>query len=99
MSIVTTLDKTKLPVYYAYAPKLTKPPYLIYMGDGQETFDADNTHYHRENAYRVEYYFREKSETNEAAIEDTLLADGYNYSKSEDIFIEDEGVFVIYYYL
>lgn len=99
MSITTTLDKTKLPSYYAYAPKLTKPPYLIYMGAGQDTFEADNTLYHRENTYRVEYYFAEKNEAAETAIEDALLADGYNYSKSEDIYIEDEGVFAIYYYL
>ena len=33
----------------------------------------------------------------EAAIEDNFLADGYIYSKSEDTYIDGEGVYVIYY--
>jgi hypothetical protein len=59
--------------------------------------DADNTHYWRENTYQVEYYFTEKNEALEADIEDALLAAGFNYDKSEDVFIESEDVFVIYY--
>ena len=39
----------------------------------------------------------EKDETIESAIEDLLLENGYLYEKSEDVFIENEGVFVIYY--
>lgn len=97
MSIMTTLKKTHLPVFYSHAPELTQPPYLIYMGNGQNTFKADDTIYHRENTYRVEYYFRKKDEAMEAAIEDNFLADGYIYSKSEDTYIDDEGVYVIYY--
>jgi hypothetical protein len=61
--------------------------------------DADNTHYWRRNQYQVEYYFTTKNESNEAAIEDALLENGYLYDKSEDVYIEDEGVFVIYYYI
>ena len=45
------------------------------------------------------YYFKEKNEANEKAIEDILLADGYNYEKSDDVYIESEGLFVIYYYI
>ena len=33
----------------------------------------------------------------EARIEALLLENGYLYDKSEDVYIEDEGVFVIYY--
>ena len=47
----------------------------------------------------MEKYFTKKNEDNERAIEDALLEDGYNYEKSEDIFIEQEGVFLIYYYI
>lgn len=97
MSIMTTLKKTQLPVFYSHAPERTQPPYLIYLGDGQDTFLADDTIYHRKNAYRVEYYYSKKDEAMEAAIEDNFLADGYIYSKSEDTYIDGEGVFVIYY--
>ena len=74
-----------------------KPPYIVYIGDGQDNFDADNTHYYRRNRYQIEYYFTGKNESIEAAIEDLLLDNGYLYEKSEDVFIENEGVFVIYY--
>ena len=74
-----------------------EPPFLVYMGNGQGNFRADNTYYHSENQYRLEYYFTEKDETMEARIEALLLENGYLYDKSEDVYIEDEGVFVIYY--
>ena len=61
--------------------------------------EADNTHYWRRNAYQVEYYFTAKNEQNEASIEDALLAAGYLYDKSEDVYIQDQNVFVIYYYI
>lgn len=74
-----------------------EPPFIVYMGNGQGNFRADNTYYHSENQYRLEYYFTEKDETMEARIEALLLENGYLYDKSEDVYIEDEGVFVIYY--
>ena len=100
MSIYATLQGTGLPCAYSHfrgetVPK--DPPYIVYIGAGQNTFDADDTHYWRENLYQIEYYFTTKSETNEATIETALLNAGYRYEKSEDIFIEDEGVFVISY--
>ena len=60
---------------------------------------SDNTHYYRQNTYQVEYYFTTKNESNEASIENALLGAGYLYDKSEDIYLEDQGVFLIYYYV
>ena len=99
MSIYSTLQETGLPCAYSHFKKAQKPPYLVYIGSGQDTFDADNTHYWGANRYRVEYYFTKKSEINEASIEKALLNAGYLYSKSEDVYIESEDVFVIYYYI
>ena len=73
------------------------PPYLVYIGNGQDTFEADNTYYWTRNRYQIEYYFTEKNEEQEAAIETLLLDNGYLYDKSEDVYIEEQGVFVIYY--
>jgi len=89
-----------LPVVYSHftkrdAPK--EPPFLAYLGSGQDNFEADNTYYWSANRYQLEYYFTKKDEAKEAAIESVLLANGFLYEKSEDVFIEDEGVFVIYY--
>ena len=99
MSIYTTLQSTGLPCAYSHFKTAQEPPYIVYIGNGQETMQADNTHYWRANQYQVEYYYTEKNEANEAAIEDALLGSGYLYDKSEDIYIEDQGVFVIYYYI
>lgn len=73
------------------------PPYLVYIGSGQDNFEADNTFYYSQNRYQIEYYFVEKDESKEAKIEKLLLDNGLLYSKSEDVYIEDQGVFVIYY--
>ena len=99
MSIYQTLQTTGLPCAYSHFRTNQSPPYIVYIGNGQEVFEADNTHYYRENNYQVEYYFTTKDESNEASIEDELLGAGYLYEKSEDIYIEDQGVFVIYYYV
>ena len=97
MTIYQVLQNTGLPCAYSHFKKPVDPPYIVYIGGGQDTMDADNTHYWRNNLYQIEYYFTEKNETNETAIEDALLENGYNYTKSEDVFIEGEDVFVIYY--
>lgn len=99
MSIYQVLQSTGLPCAYSHFKKKQSPPYIVYIGNGQETFQADNTHYWKQNTYQVEYYFTTKNEQNEASIENALLEAGYLYDKSEDNYIEDEGVFVIYYYI
>lgn len=73
------------------------PPYIVYIGGGQDNMAADNTYVWSNNRYQVEYYFTEKDESKEAEIETLLLSNGYNYVKSEDVYIQEEGVFVIYY--
>ena len=99
MTIFQTLQSTGLPCAYAHFKTSQAPPYIVYKGNGQDVFEADNTHYWRNNRYQVEYYFTTKNESNEAAIENALLGNGYLYDKSEDVFIEEEDVFVIYYYI
>lgn len=96
-SLYTTLQGTNLPCAYSHFQKPIAPPYLVYIGTGQNQMTADNTRYWKENTYQVEYYFKEKNEENEEAIEAALIAEGFLFEKSEDTFIDDEGVFVIYY--
>ena len=97
MELISLLQGLKLPAAYGKFSNETEPPYAIIMGAGQERFFGDNTIYSKKNDYTVEYYFRSKSRTNEEALESALLSDGYIYEKSEDVYIEDENVFVIYY--
>lgn len=99
MTIFQTLQSTGLPCAYSHFKKAQSPPYIVYVGNGQEVFEADNTHYWTRNTYQVEYYFTAKNEQHEAAIEEALLENGFLYDKSEDVYIESEEVFVIYYYI
>ncbi len=90
---------TNLPIFYGSAEPGTALPYLVYVGEGQETFKADNTFYFKQDSFRLEYYYTEKNVLMENEIETALLDSGYLYEKSEDIYIEDERVFAIYYYV
>ena len=96
-NIVETLQGLDIPVAYSHFKTAVNPPFLVYLGNGQNMLHADSTHYWRQNTYQLEYYFEKKDEAQETSIEDALLADGWLYEKSEDVFIESEGLFVIYY--
>lgn len=96
--IYTVLQTTHLPCAYSHFKTEQAPPYLVYIGSGQTIDRADNTHYWSENRYQVEYYYKEKDEATEAAIEAALLKGGYQFTKSEDNYLSDEDVFLIYYF-
>lgn len=102
MTLFEILNNSGLNIPVAYShftdrnvPKA--PPYLVYIGAGQDTFKADNGFYYTRNRYQIEYYFTKKDESTETAIESVLLSNGFLYEKSDDAYIESEGVFVIYY--
>lgn len=102
MTLFEILQQTGLPCAYSHftkddEDKPSSPPYIVYLGSGQNNFEADNTFYYRQNQYQIEYYFTKKDEEKEAQIEQLLLDNGFLYEKSEDVYIEDDGVFVIYY--
>lgn len=97
MTIFEVLQSTGLPCVYGHFKKPQALPYIACLGDGQNTMPADNTYYWRKNTYQIEYYFTTKNEANEAAIEQALLDNGFPYQKSEDVYIEDQGVYLIYY--
>lgn len=98
-SIGEMLQDTGLPAAYSHHKTAVNPPFLVYLGNGQTQFEADSTIYWRQNTYTVEYYFTVKDEAQETSIEEQFLANGWQFDKSDDIYIESEGLFVIYYYL
>lgn len=101
MSISDTMRKIRtrkgIPVAFGSFREKQAPPYIVYRGGGQTNLPADDTFYHSEPDYQIEYYFREKNEEQETAIEQILLEDGRLYEKSSDIYIEDEKLWAIYY--
>ena len=95
--LITALRTLNIPVAYFRTKEKLTLPYLIYYGNGQDIFNADNTVWHKANNYTIEYYFDRKNEAKEDEIEQLLASKGWNYSKSEDIYIESEDIFEIIY--
>ena len=97
--LTEVLEAFGLPAAYMVFDKKLDPPFVVYYGSGQEKLSADNTHFWHNDTFNVEYYFKKKNAKNEEDFESTLLEAGFQFSKSEDIYLSDEDVFVIYYYL
>lgn len=97
--LVEALETTGLEVRYSHFTNPAEPPFIVYLGNGQNQFDADDTIYWKENEFRIEYYYTLKDPDMEETIESALLGNGFRYTKSEDTWIESEGVFLIYYYV
>lgn len=91
------LEQTGLPVAYGTFEKVKKPPFIVFIGSGQDTFTADNVYYYRQNRYQVEYYYRIKNEEMENSIEELFMNNGILYEKSEDTYIQEDDMWVIYY--
>lgn len=86
-----------LPSVYGIFRKNKQLPYMTYTGYGQDIFYADNGGYHRNNLYQLVYYFSDKNESIEDAIETTLLSNGYTYNKGEDLYDSEQNVYYIIY--
>lgn len=97
--VIEALEETGLPCEYSHFDEKVNPPFLVYYGAGQVTQSADDTHFWSHNIYNLEYYFTKKESRKEEELEAILLDAGFQFTKSEDIYIDDEDVFVIYYYL
>lgn len=97
MTVYEALQTLGLPIAYGKHTKPVEPPFLALMGQGQEQIRADNTYVATQELFNLEYYFTKKDPDTESAIEALLLSIDRLYAKSEDIYIEDEEVFCIYY--
>lgn len=97
MTLYQILTQLNRPVAYGYHSSDQELPYFCIMGAGQDQFEADNTYYTTKDRYQVEYYFKTKDPSFEQEIESLLLEHGFKYYKSEDVYLDDQDVFVIYY--
>ena len=95
--LLSICDGLHIPATYGAFREPQVPPFVCILGDGEDTFKADNEIYHRNPQYTMEYYFTEKAEEREFEFEDALVRNGFIYVKSEDIFIEAENVYEIQY--
>lgn len=97
--LYSVLESTGLPARYSHFENPQEPPFLVYLGAGQDDFSADNLNYWHQNSYTVQYYYKVKAPAMETRIEDALTAAGLRWEKSEDVWDESEGVYSIYYYI
>ena len=97
--LLDVLESTGLPARYSHFTNPQEPPFLVYMGDGQDDLGADNLTYWHQNTYMIQYVYKTKAPAMETIIQDTLTAAGLRWEKSEDVWLESEGVFYINYYI
>lgn len=97
MTVFELLQTLELPVVYGRHTKKVETPYLLLTGAGQDHFEADTTYYVTKDRWTLEYYFSKKDPELEKRIETLLLDNGYRYEKSEDLYLDDQEVFFVYY--
>ena len=92
------MQETGLPfAYHHFAEgEAPRPPFLLFLSPGEDTFGADNVMYYSFKRLNIELYTDEKSPETEKAVEEVLTSHGIYYSKSE-IWIESERLYEILY--
>lgn len=73
-----------------------KPPFLIFLSPGENTFGADDLMYHSFKQLDIELYTDEKSSDTEARLEEVLLQHNIYYTKSET-YIGSEKLYEVLY--
>ena len=96
--IFEMMQETGLPfAYHHFAEgEAPRPPFLLFLSPGEDTFGADNIMYHSFKRLNIELYTDEKSPETEKAVEEVLTSHDIFYSKSE-IWIEREMLYEILY--
>ncbi len=96
--ICEMMQETGLPfAYHHFAEgEAPKPPFLLFLTEGEDNFGADNIMYHSFKRLNIELYTDEKSPETEKSVEEILTSHGIYYSKSE-IWIESERLYEILY--
>ena len=75
-----------------------KPPFLIFLSPGENTFSADNLMYHSFKKLDIELYTDEKSPETEERVKEVLLHHNLYYTKTE-VWIESERLYEVLYQL
>lgn len=73
-----------------------KPPFLIFLSLGENTFSADNLMYHSFKKLDIELYTDEKSPEIEERVEEVLHQHNIYYTKTE-VWIESERLYEVLY--
>ena len=96
--IAAMMEQTGLP--YAHQPfaegESPKPPFLLYLSPGENTFSADNRMYFSTKKLNIELYTDVKSPETENEVEQVLKRHNIYYTKNE-VWIASEKMYEVLY--
>lgn len=104
MNLKQILDQTHLPVAYDHFTEtdetpIPELPFVTYVESESNNMMADNTMWAPINDYTIELYTEKKDVVTENILEEALLVNKLPFNSSETNWIEDEKMFVKYYYV
>jgi hypothetical protein len=104
MNLKQILDQTHLPVAYDHFTEtdetsIPELPFVTYVESESNNMMADNTMWALINDYTIELYTEKKDLVTENILEEVLLVNKLPFNSSETNWIEDEKMFVKYYYV
>ena len=73
-----------------------RPPFVLFLSPGEDTFSADNLMYHSFKQLDIELYTDEKSPEAEERLEEVLRLHNIYYTKTES-WIESEKLYEVLY--
>lgn len=96
VELMKILKKLRIPVTNTEFPAnmKVKPPFVVFMRNNIDTFDADNVVYNHNRDYYIELYTCNKSEEMEDSLIDLLNEYEINWSYVSDTRVE-EGLYMM----
>lgn len=95
--LISALKATGFPVAYSHFKSEVTPPYIVYLGAGNDDLMADNRNYVEIQNIQIELYTDKKDLHAEATLQNKFKELQIPYQKNPDIWIESEGVLQIVY--
>ena len=96
--IASMMEETGLPsAYHHFAEgESPKPPFLLYLSPGENTFSADNRMYFSTKKLNIELYTDVKNPETENEVEQVLKRHNIYYTKNE-VWIASEKMYEVLY--
>lgn len=96
-AVKNMLEESKIPVFRGHAPIGTPVPYMVIHVNYPDNFGADNVTYFKVPQYTVDLYQNTPNELVRQTIE-AILTENELYFTSDEADMEDQSLFITYYY-
>ncbi|NLY09204.1 MAG: hypothetical protein GXZ11_04800 [Tissierellia bacterium] len=93
------LKTLNIPVGYFVNPSPGSVPFLVYYGAGSTNFKADDIVFAKNDNWNIELYVTKKDVALEERIEKLLKDNEIVWEKGQDVYVDEEKVFLIPYYI